>query len=278
MTSITSQLILEPPWKHQSKYLFFSYQICIDAFDVMDGVLVLQDQIFQNLYKQKMSSATAQGQFRVAPVVLLIEDAKGLYNFSVFLMNKLHSSLPEEMLDGHRDRFSQLFTKLRKFYGSLKPYGYFTELITVPTLPTFEPRFKSTVVAVDSSQEDTHTSTAPPSEPDYFVTDLIDITANTPPTAQQVQTDVWSIPSTSPDSDPPGPSKTVDAWMDSFDSGPSGLLPSTNGEDVWQLLKQRDALIKQLQEDIVKQQIEHNNEILQMQKELMSLREQSRNC
>lgn len=243
----------------------------------MDGVLVLQDQIFQNLYKHKMSSATIQGQFRVAPVILLIDDAKGLYNFSIFVLNKLHSSLPEEMLDGHRDRFSQLFTKLRKFYGSLKPYGYFTELIAIPTLPTFEPRFKSSVVAVEQSQIETTKSTAPPPEPNYFVTDLIDMTAETPPTAPNlVQSDAW----TSPDkvlNEGHQTSRTEDAWMDCFEPGPSGSMPTTNGEDVWQLLKQKDALVKQLQDDIVKQQIEHNNEILQMQNELMSLRDQLRN-
>lgn len=237
----------------------------------MDGVLLLQDQIFQNLYKQKLSSATLQGQFRVGPVVLLIDDAKGLYNFSIFLLNKLHSSLPEEMLDGHRDRFSQLFAKLKKFYESLKPYGYFTELVTIPTLPTFEPRFKSSVVAADLQVEEVHISTAPHSEPDFFVTDLIDITADIPPSAPN-QVDVWSAPRPSLENTLNEESRIGDVWEDA-----SGTMPSTNGEDVWQLLKQKDALIKQLQDDIVNQQIEHNNEILQMQKELMCMRNQLRN-
>lgn len=220
-----------------------------------------------------MSSATLQGQFRVAPVVLLIDDAKGLYNFSIFLLDKLHSSLPEEMLDGHRDRFSQSFAKLRKFYGSLKPYGYFTELLTIPTLPTFEPLFKSSVVAADLQQEETHVSTAPPPEPDFFVTDLIDINADIPPTAAPIQVEAWGIPPTPLDN----ALKTEEVWEDAGEPGPSGALSSTNGEDVWQLLKQKDALIKQLQDDIVNQQIEHNNEILQMQKELMGLRNHLRN-
>lgn len=151
-------------------------------------------------------------------------------------------------------------------------------MIAIPTLPSFEPRFKSSVVAVDQQQNETHTSTAPP--PDYFVTDLIDMTAETPPTAPNlVQSDVWSL-STSPDkvlNEGHQTSGTGDAWMDCFEPGPSGSMATTNGEDVWQLLKEKDALVKQLQDDIVKQQIEHNNEILQMQKELMSLRDQLRN-
>ncbi|KAL5276984.1 HIP1 family protein [Megaselia abdita] len=253
----------------------YYYQICIDAFDVMDSVFMLQDQILQNLYKNKMNSSTIHGQFRVAPVVLLIEDAKGLYNFSIFLLNKLHSSLPEEMLDGHRSRFSQLFAKLKKFYESLKFYGYITDLVTLPTLPNFEPRFKSSVVAIEEPQIETNASTAPPLEPDYFVTDLIDITADTPPTAP---TDVWSIPSTSPDNMvDPGTNRTRDAWIDYTDSLQSASMHLNKGEDVWQLLKEKDALIKQLQDDIVKQQIDHNNEILQMQKELMSIRDELRN-
>lgn len=246
----------------------------------MDGVLSLQDQIFKHLYKQRMSSATVQGQFRVAPVIMLIDDAKGFYKFLIFIMNKLHSSLPEEMLDGHRERFSQLFNKLKKFYDSLQPYGYIMELVTIPTLPNFEPRFKSSVIAVEESSEpEPQASTAPPAEPDYFVTDLIDITADTPPpVSQNIQQDVWSIPSNSPDLilNQPGPSTIIDSNMNGNQEVDFPGAKNPN-EDVWELLRQKDVQIKKLQDDIVRIQIDHNNEILQMQRELLELRNQIRN-
>ena len=227
-----------------------------------------------------MSSVTVQGQFRLAPVVMLIQDASGLYNLSVFLMNTLHSNLLEDMLEGHRERFSNLFSRLKKFYNSLKPYGYFEQIITIPTLPNYEPRFKSAITHQVQGFETPNEAIAPPIE-ESFVNDLIDITTEcTPPpyevSIQQNNPDVWMMPTTSQQNLNENMS---DASLKVMSGSMAGDVPDFSqnkpeNQDVWQLLKQKDELIRKLQDDIIKQQIEHNNEILQMQKELMEIRKQ----
>lgn len=92
-------------------------------------------------------------------------------------MFKLHEKLPNDVLSGHRERFTGLFNKLKFFYESVRPLQYFHDLISVPQLPERSPDFRS---QVDFG------SYIPPvvtvqSEPDLVVNDLVDTksTANT---------------------------------------------------------------------------------------------------
>lgn len=120
---------------------------------------------------------TQQGQCRLAPIITLIQDSNPLYDISVRLMFKLHEKLPNDVLSGHRERFTGLFNKLKFFYESVRPLQYFHDLISVPQLPERSPDFRS---QVDFG------SYIPPvvtvqSEPDLVVNDLVDTktTANT---------------------------------------------------------------------------------------------------
>lgn len=118
---------------------------------------------------------TQQGQCRLAPIITLIQDSNPLYDISVRLMFKLHEKLPNDVLSGHRERFSGLFNKLKFFYESVRPLQYFHDLISVPQLPERSPDFRS---QVDFG------SYIPPvvlvqSEPDLVVNDLVDTKSST---------------------------------------------------------------------------------------------------
>lgn len=88
---------------------------------------------------------TSAGQCRLSPLIPLIQDSNQLYDFLVRIMFKLHGNLPNDVLQGHRDRFRAIFTQLKSFYGQSRNLQYFHNLITVPKLPESAPNFGSQV-------------------------------------------------------------------------------------------------------------------------------------
>lgn len=88
---------------------------------------------------------TPQGQCRLAPLITLIQDSNPLYDLCVRVMFKLHDKLPNDTLTGHRDRFRELFFKIKSFYDNVRPLQYFSDLIQVPHLPESAPNFTSKV-------------------------------------------------------------------------------------------------------------------------------------
>lgn len=114
-------------------------------FDYLDDILALQAKVFLNIQMYRMSSMTPQGQCRLAPLIPLIQDSNQLYDLIVRLMFKLHANLPNDILQGHRERFRGIFCKLKEFYSTVKPLAYFADLIQVPILPESAPNFSSKV-------------------------------------------------------------------------------------------------------------------------------------
>jgi len=53
-----------------------------------------------------------------------------------------YQDLPGEILEGHRDRFLNVFKQLTKFYECSKNLQYFKSLITIPELPAVPPNFR----------------------------------------------------------------------------------------------------------------------------------------
>ncbi|XP_064541014.1 huntingtin-interacting protein 1 [Drosophila montana] len=156
--------------KASNKDLNYYFQLCVEIFDYLEDIIALQVAIFSSINTYRISSMTQQGQCRLAPLITLIQDSNPLYDISVRIMFKLHEKLPNDVLYGHRDRFSGIFPKLKLFYDNVRPLQYFNDLITVPQLPDQSPNFKS---QVDFG------SYVPPvvlvqSEPDPVVDDLID--------------------------------------------------------------------------------------------------------
>ncbi|XP_030375252.1 huntingtin-interacting protein 1 [Scaptodrosophila lebanonensis] len=120
----------------------FHFQLCVEIFDYLDDIIALQLTIFSSINTYRMSSMTQQGQCRLAPLICLIQDSNALYDISVRLMFKLHDVLPKDVLNGHRDRFNDIFVKLKCFYENVRPLQYFADLIKVPLLPEC-PNFRS---------------------------------------------------------------------------------------------------------------------------------------
>uniref|UniRef100_A0A1Y1LZE4 ENTH domain-containing protein n=1 Tax=Photinus pyralis TaxID=7054 RepID=A0A1Y1LZE4_PHOPY len=111
------------------------FQLSVEMFDYLDNILELQTAIFGSLDMSRSNSMTSAGQCRLAPLIMCIQDASRLYDYCVKILFRLHSSLPSDILIGHRDRFFKQFKELKQFYQNTNALQYFRNLITVPPLP-----------------------------------------------------------------------------------------------------------------------------------------------
>lgn len=166
---------------------------------------------------------TSSGQCRLAPLVPCIQDSNQLYDFIVRLMFLLHANLPDDLMTGHRERFRTLFRQLTNFYKQAGQLQYFVNLIKVPSLPSTQPNFlvqsdlgnyTAPVVVVPQESNDSNDG-----DNSSIVENLVDTTSPEP-----------ELP---PRSKTPPPLPTVD-----FDN----------------LLKERDELIRHLQQEMERQQ------------------------
>lgn len=73
----------------------------------------------------RSNSMTSAGQCRLAPLIPCIQDASKLYDYCVKILFKLHSTLPPDLLMGHRERFLKQFKALRIFYQNTNALQYF---------------------------------------------------------------------------------------------------------------------------------------------------------
>ncbi|XP_037960136.1 huntingtin-interacting protein 1-related protein-like [Teleopsis dalmanni] len=121
------------------------FQLCVEIFDYLDEIINVQSKIFFSINSYRMSSMSPQGQCRLAPLITLIQDSNPLYDISVRIMFKLHNELPNDILIGHRDRFRDLFFKIKMFYDNVRPLQYFADLLQVPILPEVAPNFSSKI-------------------------------------------------------------------------------------------------------------------------------------
>ncbi|KAK1900232.1 Huntingtin-interacting protein 1 [Dissostichus eleginoides] len=68
-------------------------------------------------------------------------DISHLYDYTVKLLFKLHSCLPADTLQGHRDRFQEQFKKLKSLFYRSSNLQFFKRLIQIPQLPENPPNF-----------------------------------------------------------------------------------------------------------------------------------------
>nr|XP_016779957.1 huntingtin-interacting protein 1-related protein isoform X6 [Pan troglodytes] len=150
----------------------------------------------------------SSGQCRLAPLIQVIQDCSHLYHYTVKLLFKLHSCLPADTLQGHRDRFHEQFHSLRNFFRRASDMLYFKRLIQIPRLPEGPPNFlrasalaehiKPVVVIPEEAPEDEEPenlieiSTGPPVGEPVVVADLFDQTFG-PPNGS-VKDDRTSVP------------------------------------------------------------------------------------
>lgn len=125
------------------------FDLSCEIFDALDDILRLQEAVLHNLDLKKYSSMTSAGQCHLAPLVACIQDSSQLYDYSVKILFKLHSSLPSSTLEGHRDRFLAQHRALRNFYSTTSNLQYFRTLIQIPSLTSRPPNF---LIASDLQQ------------------------------------------------------------------------------------------------------------------------------
>ncbi|XP_029964579.1 huntingtin-interacting protein 1-like [Salarias fasciatus] len=107
-------------------------------FDYLECELNLFLGVFSSLDMSRSVSVTAAGQCRLAPLIQVILDCSHLYDYTVKLLFKLHSCLPADTLQGHRDRFQEQFKKLKSLFYRSSNLQYFKRLIQIPQLPELE--------------------------------------------------------------------------------------------------------------------------------------------
>uniref|UniRef100_A0A8C7JMF0 Huntingtin-interacting protein 1-related protein n=1 Tax=Oncorhynchus kisutch TaxID=8019 RepID=A0A8C7JMF0_ONCKI len=103
--------------------------------------ILIYPQLFSSLDMSRSVSVTAAGQCRLAPLIQVILDSSHLYDYTVKLLFKLHSCLPADTLQGHRDRFQEQFKKLKSLFYRSSNLQYFKRLIQIPQLPENPPNF-----------------------------------------------------------------------------------------------------------------------------------------
>ncbi|XP_077015817.1 huntingtin-interacting protein 1-related protein [Tamandua tetradactyla] len=117
------------------------FQLTVEMFDYMDCELKLSESVFRQLNTAIAVSQMSSGQCRLAPLIQVIQDCSHLYHYTVKLLFQLHSCLPADTLQGHRDRFHEQFHSLRNFFRRASDMLYFKRLIQIPRLPEGPPNF-----------------------------------------------------------------------------------------------------------------------------------------
>ncbi|XP_042298447.1 huntingtin-interacting protein 1 isoform X2 [Sceloporus undulatus] len=117
------------------------FQLTVEMFDYLECELTLFQTVFSSLDMSRSVSVTATGQCRLAPLIQVILDCSHLYDYTVKLLFKLHSCLPADTLQGHRDRFLEQFKKLKDLFYRSSNLQYFKRLIQIPQLPENPPNF-----------------------------------------------------------------------------------------------------------------------------------------
>uniref|UniRef100_F6V0I5 Huntingtin interacting protein 1 n=1 Tax=Ornithorhynchus anatinus TaxID=9258 RepID=F6V0I5_ORNAN len=117
------------------------FQLTVEMFDYLEWELNLFQTVFGSLDMSRSVSVTATGQCRLAPLIQTILDSSHLYDYTVKLLFKLHSCLPADTLQGHRDRFVEQFKKLKDLFYRSSNLQYFKRLIQIPQLPEHPPNF-----------------------------------------------------------------------------------------------------------------------------------------
>ncbi|XP_010769170.1 huntingtin-interacting protein 1 isoform X3 [Notothenia coriiceps] len=117
------------------------FQLTVEMLDYLECQLNLFLGVFSSLDMSRSVSVTAAGQCRLAPLIQVILDSSHLYDYTVKLLFKLHSCLPADTLQGHRDRFQEQFKKLKSLFYRSSNLQFFKRLIQIPQLPENPPNF-----------------------------------------------------------------------------------------------------------------------------------------
>ncbi|XP_026081897.1 huntingtin-interacting protein 1-like isoform X2 [Carassius auratus] len=177
------------------------FQLTVEMFDYLDCELNLFLGVFSSLDMSRSVSVTAAGQCRLAPLIQVILDSSHLYDYTVKLLFKLHSCLPADTLQGHRDRFQEQFKKLKSLFYRSSNLQYFKRLIQIPQLPENPPNFlRASALSEHISPVVVIPAESPESEHVVETEDLVD--TDIPPLASTVDSKFDDLFGTSASTDP----------------------------------------------------------------------------
>uniref|UniRef100_A0AC35TQV0 ENTH domain-containing protein n=1 Tax=Rhabditophanes sp. KR3021 TaxID=114890 RepID=A0AC35TQV0_9BILA len=118
-----------------------TFQLAVEMLDEMDELMTLQAVAYDCVESMRFSSLIPQGQCLLAPLILVILDTSKFYDYLVKIIFKLHAALPADVLSGHRQRFNQLFVKVKKFYEDASKMQFFKYQASIPPIPQNPPDF-----------------------------------------------------------------------------------------------------------------------------------------
>lgn len=167
------------------------FQLTVEMFDYMDCELKLAESVIRQLNSAIAVSQMSAGQCKLAPLIQVIQDCSHLYHYTVKLMFKLHSCLPPDTLQGHRDRFHEQFHSLKNFFKRASDMLYFKRLIQIPRLPDNPPNFlRASALEEHVKPVVVMANEAPEEEEPPQAESLIEIT-EAQPVEQQVVEDIF---------------------------------------------------------------------------------------
>ncbi|XP_019848785.1 PREDICTED: huntingtin-interacting protein 1-like isoform X2 [Amphimedon queenslandica] len=116
----------------------YVFQLTVEVFDYQSAILHFYAGVNATLSEP---ITQVQLQYRIAPFVPCIKESAALYDLVVKLMKALHTSLPAETLNGHRERFNRQYSALRKYFAEAAKRDYIKKFVDVPVLPPDPPNF-----------------------------------------------------------------------------------------------------------------------------------------
>ncbi|XP_063310362.1 huntingtin-interacting protein 1-related protein [Pelobates fuscus] len=173
------------------------FQLTVEMFDYMDCELKVSEAVVRQLNSAIAVSQMSAGQCKLAPLIQVIQDCSHLYHYTVQLMFKLHSCLPADTLQGHRDRFHEQFHSLKTFFKRASDMLYFKRLIQIPRLPDSPPNFLRASALAEHVKPVVVIANEAPEEEEQPES-LVEITAAPQPVEQPVVEDLFQQNFSSP--------------------------------------------------------------------------------
>jgi huntingtin interacting protein 1 len=112
----------------------------VEAFDFQSAILHFFAAVLATIEPNNSVSNNVKN-CRIGPFVPAIKDSAALYDVVYKLMKALHTSLPADTLQGHRDRFTRQYHALRKYFKEIGKMEYIKKFVDIPELPPEPPNF-----------------------------------------------------------------------------------------------------------------------------------------
>ena len=111
------------------------FELGVDFLDQMEATARMMKTVFDTFeLGNKSFSLTLSGQCRLAALAPCTNDTSRLLELTTNLMRYLHLALPWDTLSGHRARFIEIHSALRRLYEEMSNLQYLRSLVQIPRL------------------------------------------------------------------------------------------------------------------------------------------------